>query len=125
MKSSYAPPPSAIGYIFCATVSQVLLKAAGLFAGAQASLWAGWAMNPYLWLAMCSFAIALVFWTKTLRTLPLATAYSWTALTYVLVPVFGALLWQERLAPQYFIGLGCIIAGVFITTRPTTTSKIA
>ncbi|WP_051257817.1 EamA family transporter [Desulfovibrio cuneatus] len=80
-------------------------------------------MNPYLWLALFSFAIGMLFWAKTLRALPLATAYSWTALTYVLVPFCGALLWQERLALPYFIGLGCIIAGVFITTRPTRTSK--
>lgn len=113
----YLPPLSITGFILCSVASQLLLKAAGLRAASQESLWAGWLLNPSLLLSLCCLALAMPFWAKALRLLPLATAYSWTAFIYVIAPFCAAFLGGETLSCIYFAGLSCIVCGVLVATR--------
>ncbi len=111
------PPLSVVAFILCSVASQVLLKAAGMHAAGQTSIWNARGMNPFLWLSLCCLALGMPLWARTLRLLPLATVYSWTALTYVFTPFCGSLFWGEQLSFVYFAGLACIVCGIIITTR--------
>ena len=105
------------GTIACTTASQVCLKFAGLYSAAHAGAVAGFLRNPWLWAAIGSAAAGIFFWLLTLRRLPLAVAYPWTALVYVLTPLAGAWLFAEVLNGRYAIGIAFILAGVLLTSR--------
>ena len=108
------------GMILCSTASQVLLKFAGLYAAAHAGAVAGFAGNPWLWAAIGAAGGGIACWLAALRRLPLAQAYPWTALVYVLTPLAGAWLFAEVLSVRYAIGIACILAGVLLTSRGVT-----
>ncbi|SFF56043.1 Multidrug transporter EmrE [Duganella sp. CF458] len=105
------------GMIACTTASQVLLKYAGLYAAAHAGMVAGVLRNPWLAAAIAAAGGGICCWLLTLRRLPLALAYPWTALVYVLTPLAGAWLFSEVLDGRYALGIGCILAGVLLTSR--------
>lgn len=113
----YLPPLSITGFILSSVAFQLLLKAAGLHAASHEGLWAGWVLNPYLLLSLCCLALAMPFWAKALRLLPLATGYSWTAFIYVIIPFCAAFFWGDILSCTYFAGLLCIVCGVMVATR--------
>ena len=48
-------------------------------------------------------------------------AMPFVALTFVIVPALGALLFGERLTPMYWVGVAVIVAGVCLTmaARPS------
>ncbi len=104
------------GMIACTTLSQVLLKFAGLYSAAHPGALAGWLGNPWLWAAVGASCGGICCWLLTLRRLPLAVAYPWTALVYVLTPLAGAWLFAELLNARYAIGIACILAGVLLTS---------
>lgn len=108
------------GTVACTTTSQVFLKFAGLYSAAHAGAVAGFLYNPWLWSAIGAAAAGIFFWLLTLRRLPLAVAYPWTALVYVLTPLAGAWLFAEHLNWRYAIGIAFILAGVLLTSRGVT-----
>lgn len=57
----------------------------------------------------------MVCWLLTLRQLPLASAYPWTALIYVLTPLTSAVLFDDVVNTKHVIGMACIVAGVFFS----------
>lgn len=105
------------GTIACTTASQIFLKFAGLYSASHAGPVAGFLRNPWLWGAIGAAAAGIFFWLLTLRKLPLAVAYPWTALVYVLTPLAGAWLFSEVLNGRYAIGIAFILAGVLLTSR--------
>jgi multidrug transporter EmrE-like cation transporter len=44
----------------------------------------------------------------------LSLAYSSIALVFVFVPLFGSILFNEPLSIKFFIGMTCIVAGVWL-----------
>lgn len=108
------------GMIACTSTSQVCLKLAGLYSAAHPGAVAGFLRNPWLWAAIGAAGGGIVCWLLTLRRLPLATAYPWTALVYVLTPLAGAGLFAEVLGWRYAIGIACIMGGVLLTSRGVT-----
>lgn len=105
------------GMILLMSASQVLLKFAGLHAGAHAGALQGFLRNPWLWAAMACSAGGIGCWLLTLRRLPLAVAYPWTALIYVITPWAGTWFFAEVLKGRYAIGIVLILAGVVFTSR--------
>lgn len=101
--------------VLCVTVSQVLLKFAGQHAAGQESGLLGVAKNPWLWASLFFSGVGLVYWLKTLRHLPLSSAYPWTALIYVLMPLASAFLFHDPIGLKYTAGMVFIVAGVYLT----------
>lgn len=60
------------------------------------------------------YAGATLLWTYVLRTVPLAYAYAFMALTFVMVPILATLWLGETITMRYVMGGGLIILGLFI-----------
>jgi multidrug transporter EmrE-like cation transporter len=98
------------------TSAQVAMKFAALHlvAGNTAERWA---FNPWIWAAAILSGAAIVCWLGALKTLPLATAYPWTALVYVLTPTMSVIVFKDAPTYRYFVGIISICVGIFFTTR--------
>lgn len=67
-------------------------------------------------IAISIYGAATLIWIYVLRTMPLTKAYPYMALSFVLVPLFGVLLFSEQVRPMYLLGSGLIVLGVIVTT---------
>lgn len=70
--------------------------------------------NPVFILALAIYGTATLLWIYVLKTVPLAYAYSFMAMTFVLVPLMAAFWVGETLTLRYAVGAACIIAGLLI-----------
>jgi drug/metabolite transporter (DMT)-like permease len=70
--------------------------------------------DPLFVVAVIIYGIATLAWVYVLRTVPLTLAYSFMALTFVLVPLMAAFFLKEPLTLKYAIGACLIIAGLFV-----------
>jgi len=104
------------GMILFMTAAQVMFKFAGNHALAQMGLVRALMSNPWLWIGLLFSAAGMLCWLLTLRKIPLASAYPWTAIIYVFTPLASALLFDDPLGVKYLLGLTSIVAGVFFTT---------
>ena len=96
-------------------IGQVLFKvSSGRLADSQNHPLVALALDPVFLLALALYGSATLVWIYVLRTVPLAFAYSFMALTFVLVPIFAALWLGETLTVKYMIGAGLIIAGLLV-----------
>ena len=103
--------------ILCMATSQVFLKLAGTHATAGHSGAAhAFLANPWFWFSLMATGAGFVCWLMTLRTMPLAAAYPWTALIYVITPLASSVLFGDVLSGRYLLGMSSIIAGVLLTT---------
>lgn len=103
------------GMILSMVAAQLTFKLAGNYAAERLGLIGSFAVNPWLWVGLLLSANGMICWLMTLRLMPLASAYPWTALIYVLTPMASALLFSEVLSGKYLVGLVFIVGGVFIT----------
>jgi len=71
-------------------------------------------IDPYFIAAMIVYAIATFSWIVVLRSVPLAAAYSFTALGFMFVPILSFLLFGEVLTLRYFIGAFLIMTGLTV-----------
>ena len=69
---------------------------------------------PWLYLALCVYGIATVFWLYLLQRIPLNLAYPFSALAMVIVPILAMFLFGERISASYWIGLVLILSGIII-----------
>lgn len=64
--------------------------------------------------ALALYAIATVFWVYLLHGLALSRAYPFIALAFAIVPLMGWLALGEALGPRYWLGLGIMLAGLYV-----------
>jgi undecaprenyl phosphate-alpha-L-ara4N flippase subunit ArnE len=69
---------------------------------------------PAMWGAVILYGITILAWVWVLRSMPLSVAYSAVALVFVLVPLLAIWLFKEPLSPQFAVGAGLIVLGVFL-----------
>ena len=69
---------------------------------------------PWLYLALCVYGIAKIFWLYLLQRIPLNLAYPFSALAMVIVPILAMFLFGERISVSYWIGLVLILSGIII-----------
>jgi|LGVE01.1.fsa_nt_gb undecaprenyl phosphate-alpha-L-ara4N flippase subunit ArnE len=72
--------------------------------------------DPVFIVAVSIYALATFMWVYVLRSVPLSFAYSFNALTFILVPILSALLLGEVLTIRNFIGAALIISGLLVVT---------
>jgi len=72
--------------------------------------------DPVFILAITIYALATFAWVFVLRSVPLSFAYSFMALTFVIVPILSALLLGEVLTIRNYIGAALIIGGLMVVT---------
>lgn len=98
------------------SVGQVLFKRAAnsLSDGLGGLAFQQLAFSPPFLLAVVLYGGLTVYWTYLLARVPLALAYPFVALCFVLVPMFSAALFDERISGAYYGGIVCIVIGVLI-----------
>lgn len=67
--------------------------------------------------AVLLYGLTSLSWVWVLQRVDLGRAYPLMALAFVLVPVASHFVFGERFAPQYFLGVSLIIAGILVATR--------
>ena len=72
---------------------------------------------PWLYIALCVYALATVFWLYLLQRIPLSLAYPFSAFAMVIVPIAAVLIFGERLTWSYWAGVSFIIIGIIIIAR--------
>ncbi len=96
---------------------QVMFKRVGLtlqgHGGAEALLLV--VREPMLYLALVFYGGATLLWIWILSRVTLSQAYPWVALGMVVVPLLGWLMFGERVAPLFWLGVLLIIAGFGLT----------
>ena len=71
--------------------------------------------EPSLYLALVLYAGATLLWIWILSRITLSQAYPWVAVGMVIVPMLGWLVFGERVAPAFWLGVAFIIIGVGLT----------
>ncbi len=105
------------GVIVLMTIAQLLLKQAGMYANGYAQWYFALALNPWLAIGFATSVGSMGCWLFALRSIPLSLAYPWTALTYVITPLGGALLFDEVITLKYAIGMILVVVGVVLASR--------
>jgi drug/metabolite transporter (DMT)-like permease len=68
-------------------------------------------------LALLVYGVATLAWVLVLRQAPLNRVYPFMALAFVLVPLGSRVFLGEPLAPQYWAGVGLLVAGLVLIAR--------
>lgn len=71
--------------------------------------------NPLFILALAIYGSATLLWLYVLKTVPLSYAYSFMALTFVMVPLLAIFFLGESVNIKYVLGAGLIISGLVLT----------
>ena len=71
--------------------------------------------QPYFIIGVAIYGAATLLWVYVLKNVQLSYAYSFMALTYVMVPLLAMYFLKETINMRYVIGTAVIIAGVLIT----------
>lgn len=72
---------------------------------------------PWLYMALCVYGCATIFWLYILQRIPLSLAYPFSALAMVIVPVIAVWVFGERLNWSYWLGVVFIFFGIIIIAR--------
>lgn len=70
-------------------------------------------LSPVFLGALALYGGATLLWVYVLRTVPLSYAYSFMALTFVIVPLMAHFWLGEAISPRYYLGMGLVLAGLF------------
>ena len=116
---SYIQILQLVSFAFLMSLGQILFKktalsisslgALGLIDGIMKAIYI-----PWLYMALCVYAFATVFWLYILQRIPLTLAYPFSALAMIIVPILAMVLFGERLNFSYWLGLLLIISGIII-----------
>jgi undecaprenyl phosphate-alpha-L-ara4N flippase subunit ArnE len=71
------------------------------------------------WMAggLVAYALGTLLWIYTLSKAPLTLVYPFTALTFVLVYLFGVFVLSESTSIKALFGVGLVLAGLFLISR--------
>lgn len=73
--------------------------------------------NPWVISGFISAFLAAVSWMLALSRFPLSYAYPFMSLSFVLIPLFSALLFKEVIRLPQLIGLFFVVCGVIIGSK--------
>jgi len=73
------------------------------------------AFDPFFIAALALYGTATLLWIYVLKAVPLSYAYSFMALTFVIVPLLSFIFLGESLSWRYGVGSALIITGLAIT----------
>ena len=96
----------AIGQVLFKVTSQRLVDNEGKFYTVL--------FDPIMIAALAIYGSATLLWIYVLKTVPLSYAYSFMAMTFVLVPIMAYFWLGDAITLRYAGGAACIIAGLLI-----------
>lgn len=112
-------------YVYLATACVVMIAAGQLLFKLSANAMKGQGLAALLSpralvilvVALAIYGVATVAWVLVLRQAPLNRVYPLMALAFVLVPLGSRFFLGEALAPQYWAGVGLLVAGLVLIGR--------
>lgn len=112
-------------YMYLATLCVVMIAAGQLLfklsTNAMKAPGLAGLLNPralvLLFVALAVYGAATLAWIWILRQAPLSRIYPFMALAFVLVPLGSRVFLGEPLAPQYWAGVGLLVAGLVLIGR--------
>lgn len=72
------------------------------------------ASSPLIIGATLLYALTILLWVWILRQAPLSRVYPFTALAYILTPLFSWLFFQEKINLQFLLGSLLLLAGILL-----------
>ena len=71
-------------------------------------------ITQWIGLALASLGLAMLLWLVVLQNIPVGIAYPMLSLNFVWVTLAAWKIWREPVAMRHWLGVGLIIAGIFI-----------
>ena len=93
---------------------QILFKQAGARLQSSGAPFASLAADPRFVGAVAIYGAATLLWVQVLRSVPLTYAYSFMALTYVMVPLMAVFWLGETLTLRYALGAGLVAISLIV-----------
>ena len=93
---------------------QILFKQAGARLQASGAPFVSLAADPRFVAAVAIYGAATLLWVQVLRSVPLTYAYSFMALTYVMVPLMAVFWLGETLTLRYALGAALVAIGLIV-----------
>ena len=100
------------GSAFSAAAGQILIK---LGASGRQALWDF--VNPQILGGLLLYGLATAIWIWVLASEKLVSVYAFTALTFVLVYLAGALILHETLQASAMAGVLLVLGGLWLIVR--------
>jgi drug/metabolite transporter (DMT)-like permease len=75
------------------------------------------AQTPTFYAGVTLYGAATLLWVWILSRVPLSQAYPWVALAMSAVPILAVVVFDERFDSSYWLGMGFVVLGVFLTQR--------
>ncbi len=98
---------------FMVALGQVMFKLTGARLASQpAPPFHSIVASPVFIGALTIYGLATLVWIYVLKSVPLSFAYSFMALTFVIVPVLASVWLNEAVPPRFFVGAALIVAGL-------------
>ncbi|MBN1284045.1 MAG: multidrug resistance protein [Anaerolineae bacterium] len=76
--------------------------------------------NPTMLLGLVIFGASMLLWLLALMKADLSFAYPFLSLAYILVPLGGAVLFNEQVTLMRIIGIVVIVGGLLVIARSET-----
>lgn len=76
------------------------------------------ATSPFIFGGLCCYAVSVVVWILALSRVPVSVAYPMLSIGYVVNAVAAWFLFGESITAQKLVGIGFIIVGVYLVSRP-------
>ena len=107
-----------LGFVLLLSGGQLLFKKAAISVPAVdwVSALIPLAKNVCVWSALLLYGVAVVLWIVILQKIPLSTAYPFTALCFIIVPLAATLFFQEPYSLKTLAAAVLILGGVYVST---------
>lgn len=117
------PPLQISAYAMLASVLFLAVPAAfeGFFSELPDLTTGGWLAVLFIGL---SSAAGYFLWLWALRHSPPTKVTIFLALNPIAATALGALLLSEQISPLFLVGLGCVVAGIWVAFRPAPRAEI-
>lgn len=101
------------------SAGQILFKSAALAAPSlnRSASFVALLQLPTFWAALFLYGGATLLWIYLMQVIPLSRGYPFAALGFVIVPVAGILLFDERVSISYLAGAALVISGLALISR--------
>jgi multidrug transporter EmrE-like cation transporter len=74
-------------------------------------------LNPWVFSSLLSSLLAGISWMLTMSRFEISYAYPWIGLNFVLMLLFGGILFGESISSTKVIGTLLVVAGVLVIAR--------
>jgi drug/metabolite transporter (DMT)-like permease len=103
-----------VGMVTFTVIANLLLKTGAVMGRDVGGAWWEQLLNWRIAAGFASFAVAALFYTIVLRSVPLNVAQSFTAAQFVAIILASALVLSEPISAARWIGIALIACGIAI-----------